>query len=392
MSSVSISVIAEYGSEFREKRFQLFKLVEETAQDLRIRASNLKSKKSQEKLLKEIKQLEKEMKRAVDRVSIEDYCQTRATSGKDIFSKIPLELSQKAAAVGIKISQEEEKIKKRYQRIKNKLELIKNYQPSENIFSQQAYREIKKVNFRQLEEDIESLEIAVEKLYPVVERAYREEENLSRLKEITSMMEEPEVWQELLEEEKKLEREREVEEKERTKSYKMIIKLLSREIPDSPLLKGAKKLLEAKKVSQEQFSAFLEALAEEKEKKVQKAAETETKEKMKEKMKEKGYALIQDGEIMKFGKKDHHILMRIDQGKLTTKFVKEVDQLPNEYERLKDRQEMEQWCSLFEDIKKELQQDGIFISTTTNITSLQDVNYEVRRAVRKQKKYMQKGD
>ena len=121
--------------------------------------------------------------------------------------------------------------------------------------------------------------------------------------------------------------------------------------------------------------------------------EKELKEKIIEKKKKKGYSLISDDVFMLFSKKEgYKVAVKVNNGKVTSKFIREIDHQPSEYDKIKDTEELKIWCKDQEEVFKQLSKDGIVISQLTNIPDLMDVNYELKEKEEKQKKQLSKED
>jgi len=281
----------------------------------------------------------------------------------------------------------EERIKKAEKRIK----ALKSLKTGDDYYSEEALKVVKELQEKEslMYKDIDSFERFLEKA------AEKIKENLlySRIVEEIDIEDKKEETldenQKLLMEEKKLKEKREEEEKALTQYLKASISALM-EI-------GARQmgevLLRQEKITRKQYSAFLEALFEEKEKESLKKITEEAKEEVIKKLALMGYTVEENGEetlAVQTEDPQYRVLIKIKNGQIAAKLIKlvgEENYTPSEYERIKDEELMEKWCSDLDRIKKELREKGFEVKEKVEVRKMEGVNYvyEPSMAVRKEK-------
>ena len=186
---------------------------------------------------------------------------------------------------------------------------------------------------------------------------------------------------------------KEKEEKRNTALYKSYINTFVHIINDKNFKNQIKKIIEKDLISKEEFEKIKEEALNIIEKESKKRQEEKVKEEIINQLLIQGYVVEDEhSQILYIDTEDknYKVMMKIKDGKITSKFVKLVDKKdykPSEYERIKDKEKMKKWCSDFDKLKEKLKEKGIIINDLRSVYELEEnINYVYSQEVKKLKK------
>ena len=394
MSSVSVFQIKAHRKEYNQKRQESLKAIDNIRKYLTKQSQQIREEKRKNKILKRIEELHKNLQSTLQEIDLHFYTEMKVHLKKDPFVRVYYSIEMYSKEIIKQIERDKAYVEEKRKKLDKMIEKIETFKGGKTIFSKNVLQKISQFDKSLAEKDIEEAEKQFKKIIQMIDKTVKEEKGLKKLEKLLSnlKLEEPEVKKSvsLLEEEKKLKEERERELKGRSLAIKMLIKSLSETLPE-PLKGEAEEIIKKPVLSTEDLSAFLTKYSNWKEKEALYELEKELKEKVKSKLKEKGYSLISDNEFMLFSKKEgYKTAVKINNGKITSKFIREIDHQPSEYDKIKDKEELSEWCKDLEEIINHLEQDGIAIRQITNIPDLMDINYEVKEETTERKKQLTK--
>lgn len=396
MSSVSVFQIKAHRKEYNQKRQESLKAIDNIRKYLTKQSQQIREEKRKNKILKRIEELHKNLQSTLQEIDLHFYTEMKVHLKKDPFVRVYYSIEMYSKEIIKQIERDKAYVEEKRKKLDKMIEKIETFKGGKTIFSKNVLQKISQFDKSLAEKDIEEAEKQFKKIIQMIDKTVKEEKGLKKLEKLLSnlKLEEPEVKKSvsLLEEEKKLKEERERELKGRSLAIKMLIKSLSEELPQ-PFKSEAEKITEKPVLSTQDLSDFLIKYSDWKEKQALQNLEKELKEKIKSNLEEKGYTLISDGVFMLFSRKEgYKVAVKVNNGKVTSKFLREIDHPPSEYDRIKDTEELKIWCRDQEEVFNQLKKEGIMVSQVTNIPDLMDINYEVKEKKEKKIKELTKED
>ena len=186
---------------------------------------------------------------------------------------------------------------------------------------------------------------------------------------------------------------KEKEEKRNTALFKSYMETFIQIINDENFKNHIKKIIEKDLIKKEEFEKIKEEALNVIEKESKKRYEEKVKKEVINQLLIQGYVIENENSQILYidtEDKNYKIMMKIKDGKITSKFVKLVDKkdyTPSEYEKIKDKEKMKKWCSDFDRLKEKLKEKGIIINDLKAIYKLEkNINYVYNQEVKNLKK------
>ncbi len=339
----------------------------ETLKELKLKAKKNNLKKELIQIINKEKQINEKL-----RYYKKELGNNIKIYGKVNFKKVEKEINKLIEDFFEFVDDAESKINKEMKKIKLSKEIEKSFEQIEK-----SLKETKTVEKRHKEENkiteenllkiskIKNIPLEVLKTYP--------KESIKNLLEETNL---------ILNKQK--------EEKRNTNLYKSYLKIFMKNISNETLKNKIQKTLDKDIINKNEFEELKEEILTLMENETTKKQEEEVKEEVINQLLLKGYIIEnENNQILYIDTDDinYKIMMKIKNGKITSKFVKLVDKenyKPSEYERIKDTEKMKKWCSDFEQIKERLKEKGIVIKNKKTIYELEEgINYVYAQEVKK---------